>query len=70
MEAAIILLAVGLVLLGGSAFAAFAWAARDGQFERLESSAEVIFDESEPIGEGTDFFPDEAGRRARARAGK
>ncbi len=47
MEAGVILLILGLVLLSGSALLAVSWAARDGQFERLEAGAEVIFAEGE-----------------------
>jgi cbb3-type cytochrome oxidase maturation protein len=45
MEAGVVLLIVGLGLLSGSALLAFAWAARDGQLEDLESGARVIFEE-------------------------
>jgi cbb3-type cytochrome oxidase maturation protein len=47
MEAGVILLILGLGLLGGSAVLACSWAARDGQFEDLESAARVIFDAEE-----------------------
>ena len=57
MEAGVILLVLGLVLLSGSALAAFCWAARDGQLENLENASAVIFDESEPVGERGDRFP-------------
>ncbi len=70
MEAGIVLLALGVGLLGGSALGAFFWAAREGQFENLREAPEVIFDEGEPLGEPGDCFPDarsraamEAGRR-------
>ncbi len=33
------------------------WSAKTGQFKKLESGAKVIFDEDEPIGVQTDFFP-------------
>lgn len=33
------------------------WAAKNGQFKKLEEGAKVIFDKDEPIGEQTDFFP-------------
>jgi len=65
MEAGVILLVFGIGLLGGSALAAFFWAARDGQFEDLERAPEVIFDESEPIGEAGDCFPDARSRALR-----
>lgn len=67
MEAGVILLVLGLALLSGSALAAFAWAARDGQFDEIERASEVIFDDAEPIGAAGDCFPDAAGRAARER---
>ena len=63
MDAGIVLLVLGLVLLSGSALAAFCWAARNGQFENLDEAPEVIFDESEPVGQMSDRFP-EARRRS------
>jgi cbb3-type cytochrome oxidase maturation protein len=69
MEAGAILLILGLVLLSGSALAAFAWAARNGQMEDLGRAPEVIFDAGEPIGEPSDCFPDEQSRAARRRSG-
>jgi cbb3-type cytochrome oxidase maturation protein len=68
MEAGVILLLLGLVLLSGSALAAFFWAAGDGQLENLEQAPEVIFDASEPVGEPGDCFPDARSREARAHA--
>jgi cbb3-type cytochrome oxidase maturation protein len=62
MEAGVVLLVLGVVLFAGSALAAFAWAARDGQFENLDEAPGVIFDESEPAGERGDWFPGERGR--------
>lgn len=63
MDAGVVLLGLGLVLLSGSALAAFCWAARTGQFENLDEAPEVIFDESEPVGKTSDRFP-EARRRS------
>jgi cbb3-type cytochrome oxidase maturation protein len=57
MDAGVVLLVLGLVLLSGSALAAFCWAARTGQFENLDEAPEVIFDESEPVGTTSDRFP-------------
>jgi cbb3-type cytochrome oxidase maturation protein len=67
MEAGVILLLLGLVLLSGSALAAFFWAVGDGQLENLEQAPEVIFDESEPLGERGDCFPDARSREAAQR---
>ena len=64
MEVGVILLVVGLVLLSGSALAAFFWAAGDGQLENLDRAPEVIFDGTEP----GDCFPDARSREAMARA--
>ena len=65
MAAGVILLLLGLVLLSGSALAAFFWAAGNGQFENLDRAPEVIFDEAEPMGERGDCFPDAQSREAR-----
>ncbi len=67
MEAGVILLLLGLLLLSGSALAAFFWAVNDGQLENLEAAPEVIFDAAEPVGERGDCFPDARSREARAR---
>lgn len=64
MEAGVLLLAIGFFLLGGSALGAFFWAVRDGQLRNLDTAAQVIFDEKEPIGEATDCFPDKRSRNA------
>jgi cbb3-type cytochrome oxidase maturation protein len=48
---------VSVVLFGGAAVLALAWAFRDGQFENVASGATTIFDADEPIGEATDSFP-------------
>lgn len=57
MTAGIILLGFGLLFLTGTALLAFFWAARNGQFTNLSSGAASIFDEEEPVGTKTDFFP-------------
>ncbi len=46
-----------IVILGGAAVLALAWAVRDGQFENFERNARSIFDPDEPVGELTDRFP-------------
>ncbi|MDX6766845.1 MAG: cbb3-type cytochrome oxidase assembly protein [Candidatus Methylacidiphilales bacterium] len=51
------LLIASMVLLGGSAVYALFWAAEDGQFQDMEASSKVIFDQGEPEGEITDVFP-------------
>lgn len=57
VDAGGLLLAFGLVFLSGSAFVAFAWAARDGQLEELDRGAESIFDADDPVGVRGDAFP-------------
>ncbi len=52
-----IMLGIAMAALGGSALFALYWAARSGQYRNLEDSARVIFDQDEPIGNQTDFFP-------------
>jgi cytochrome oxidase maturation protein, cbb3-type len=59
----IILLAVGLVFFGGSTLAAFYWAARSGQFRKLEDGSKSIFDADEPVGTATDAFSDKTADR-------
>jgi cbb3-type cytochrome oxidase maturation protein len=68
MEAGVVLLVLGLLLLSGSALAAFCWAARDGQFENLEEAPRIIFDHDEPPGRPDDCFPEPRSRAALARA--
>lgn len=41
------------------------WAAKNGQFKKLEEGAKVIFDKDEPIGEQTDFFPSKKAKKSR-----
>lgn len=45
------------VLLGLSAVWGLVWAIRTGQFHGLREGAESIFDDDEPVGVPTDFFP-------------
>lgn len=65
----IILLAVGLVFFGGSTLAAFYWAARSGQFRKLEDGSKSIFDADEPVGTATDAFSDKTADRPLRRGG-
>ncbi|MBM3759444.1 MAG: hypothetical protein FJW36_04275 [Acidobacteria bacterium] len=37
-----------------------AWAIRQGEFKNLRAGARSIFDENEPEGKVTDYFPGEA----------
>ncbi len=47
----------GLVFLTGSALLAFHWVLRTGQLKNPAKIALQIFDEEEPVGEMTDWFP-------------
>ncbi|HVK12223.1 MAG TPA: cbb3-type cytochrome oxidase assembly protein CcoS [Gemmataceae bacterium] len=47
-------LILSLVLFGGAAVLALAWAVEKGQFRNFQRAAESIFDIDEPIGRPTD----------------
>ncbi len=51
------LLIGSMIVLGGSAIYALAWAARTGQFRNMKGGARTIFDEEEFVGRVTDVFP-------------
>ena len=51
------------VILGISAVWGLVWAIRTGQFHGLREGAESIFDDDEPVGMQTDFFPGAAPSR-------
>lgn len=51
------LLALIGLLMSASAVYAFLWAQKSGEFRDLDKQARSIFDESEPEGVQTDFFP-------------
>lgn len=57
------LLALIGLLMSASAIYAFFWAQKTGEFRDLDKQSRSIFDESEPEGVQTDFFP---GRGPRA----
>lgn len=48
------------VLVTASAVYALYWSSRKGQLRNLEQGALSIFDEKEPVGKPTDFFPGES----------
>ncbi len=48
-----------LLFLASAAYALH-WAVKTGQFKEFEKNAATIFDDEEPVGQPTDFFP---GRR-------
>lgn len=43
-----------VLLFGGAAVWALAWAVRDGQFDDFHAGARSIFDADEPVGQPTD----------------
>jgi cbb3-type cytochrome oxidase maturation protein len=45
------------VLILATAVYAFVWAAKNGEFRDLEAQSRSIFDETEPEGVQTDYFP-------------
>lgn len=47
-------------LILATAVYAFRWAIKTGEFRDLEAQSRSIFDESEPEGVQTDFFPGKA----------
>lgn len=58
------LAALAAVIIGSGVYA-FYWASRTGEFRDLEGQSRSIFDESEPEGVQTDFFPGKAPRAPR-----
>lgn len=59
-----ILFVCSVVLLPGTALLALRWSARHGAFEDFQKTALSIFDEEEPVGRMTDYFPDRTGDEA------
>lgn len=57
MTVAYILIWGCMLVFGSSAICALLWAIRNGHMSNLRSAANSIFDEQEPIGRQTDFFP-------------
>jgi nitrogen fixation-related uncharacterized protein len=49
--------------ISGSAVYALFWASKTGQLRNLDAQSRSIFDETEPEGMQTDFFPGKAPRR-------
>lgn len=48
-----------MIVLGASAIYGLYWAAKNGQFQRLDDASKSIFDKDEKIGQVTDSFPDD-----------
>jgi cbb3-type cytochrome oxidase maturation protein len=58
------LLFVFALLISATAVYAFFWASRNGEFRDFEGQSRAIFDEREPEGVQTDYFPGKAPRPA------
>lgn len=56
------LLFVVALLMSASAIYAFNWAIKNGHLRNFDAQAESIFDESEPMGVQSDYFPGKAPR--------
>lgn len=52
----VVALPVALIFLASVVYALY-WASKNGQLKEFEKGAASIFDEKEPIGQPTDFFP-------------
>lgn len=48
----------------GAAYALY-WAHKNNQLENLDEGSRIIFDDDEPEGEQTDFFPSKRGQHAK-----
>jgi nitrogen fixation-related uncharacterized protein len=53
------------VAITASAVFALQWASKKGQLRDFEKGAASIFDDKEPIGQPTDFFPGKAPKSPR-----
>jgi hypothetical protein len=58
MTSGYVLFFLTLVIFGGAAVLAFAWAISSGQMANVSHGANSIFDADEPIGEMTDMVLD------------
>ena len=57
-----IMFVCSVVVLPTTALLALRWSASHGAFENFKKTALSIFDEEEPVGRMTDYFPDRTGR--------
>ena len=57
-----------VLLLGVTVVMLFGWAIKTGQMHNFQRGATSIFDDEEPQGEQTDWFPDRDRERARDEA--
>ena len=55
-----LLFITSVIVLPTTALLALRWALRNGEFRNLKKTALLIFDEDEPVGQMTDFFPQRA----------
>lgn len=55
------------IVLGSSAVMALVWAIKTGQMADFSGAARSIFDDDEPVGRQTDYFPVAASGKGRAR---
>lgn len=60
MTIVFILIWAFMIVLSMSAIGALIWAIQTRQFSNFQQGARTVFDEDEPEGEMTDFFPGEA----------
>jgi hypothetical protein len=51
------LITSGFVFLTATALLALRWAIKNGEFRNTSKAALLVFDEEEPVGKMTDFFP-------------
>ncbi len=58
----LVALPIALLFLASAVYALY-WASRHGQLKEFDKGARSIFDEEEPEGRETDFFPGKAPRR-------
>jgi nitrogen fixation-related uncharacterized protein len=54
-----LLFITSIVVLPTTALLALRWAIGQGEFSDLKKTALSIFDEEEPVGQMTDYFPDQ-----------
>ncbi len=57
----VVALPVALLFLASAVYALH-WASKNGQLKEFDKGAKSIFDDEEPIGQPTDFFPGKAPR--------
>ena len=58
MSLVFLLILLAVFVFGATAVWGLVWAVKDGQMRNFASGARSIFDEDEPVGRVTDWFPD------------